>query len=372
MPAEAPVAEAEVKVSTPATPTTPPGSITIDLGNLGKKAQPAKEEPKKGTAVVDPPKEEKTLEVTPDKKPNDKEENMANLRKAREAAEAARKEIEAERDRIKAELEELRGKPSELPEDVKTRLSAVEKLEKEREELRRSLRQADLARDPEFQEKYNKQITSRIGTMGEVAITAGVPIEDWKRAAASWNEDQFAEWREAMTPVQKVKFDAAWTSAMDLYQKQQQELVDAEKTYQELEKQRREQQETSQKQYLSNNEQLARSVLAETLKMEGAKDYEDLGPSAEAILLKAARHEMTAPEIFQQIAHNQVLARVTVKQKTQIEELQAQLAERDKKISEQESFIAEHSSATPRGDAAGKTVPTGEKVPIWQQIQVKA
>lgn len=355
-----------------APPAPSPGAVTIDLGNLGKKAALKVEEP---PAVKEPEKVEPAKIETPVvevKKPNDKEHNMAELRKAREAAEEARKAVEAERDQIKAELETLRTRAPELPEDVKSRLTAVEQLEKERAELTQRLRQADLSRDPEFQEKYNKQITGRIEVMGQTALAAGISQDDWKRAVSNWNEDQFAEWSESMTPIQRVKFTAAWTAAVDLYQQQQQELTNASKTYEELQKQRQADAEAQQKQHLTQNEQLARSVFAEVIKPETLKEYEDLGPAAEALVMKAARYEIPAKDIFQNLVHNQVLARVTVKQKATIDDLQAQLAERDKKIADQEAFIAQHAGAVPRGDAAGKTTSTDDKTPIWANLVVKA
>lgn len=372
MPAEATIAEPEVQKPIP--PAAHPGAVTIDLGNLSKKAAP-KVEPPVVAEVTSPVEPEKVVaETTPDptKKPSDKEHNMAELRKAREAAEKARQEAEVDRDRVKAELEALRTKAPEIPEDIKTKLTAVEQLEKERAELTQRLRQADLASDPEFQRKYNEPITARIGIMGESVIASGVSVEDWKRAAANWNEDQFAEWSEGMTPVQRVKFNAAWTAAIDLYQQQQQELKNASQTYQELQKQRQAEAETQQKQYFSQNEQTARAILAEVLKPEGTKEYEDLPAAAEAIVLRAARHEIPATEIFQQLAQNQVLARVTQKQKATIDDLQAQLAERDKRLQDQEAFIAQHAGAVPRGDAAGTSTPTKDGTPIWKNLVVKA
>jgi hypothetical protein len=349
-------------------PVTPPGAhpgaVTIDLGNLGKKPVPVTK-----VEVTPTPEPEKTppVETPPvvEKKPSDKEENMANLRKAREAA-------EAERDRLKTEFEEFKKKAPELPEDVKTRLTKAEQLEKEREDLQRTIRQLDLSKDPDFQAKYNKPITERIGIMGQTVLAAGISETDWKNAVANWNTEQFGEWADAMTPGNRMQFVAAWTAAVDLYQQQQGELKNADTAYAEMQKKRQTDAEAQQKHYFTQNEQLARSVMSETIKPETLKEYEDLGPAAESLLMQAARHEIPAKDIFQQLAANQVLARVTVKQADQIKELQAQLAERDKKITEQDAFIANHSGAVPRGDAAGASGATGEKVPIWKQFAVKA
>lgn len=371
---EAVIAEPPVAEATPTPPAAHPGAVTVDLSNLGKKAQPQAKKEDVPPVQTDAEKAAaaEAAKAQQPAKVSDKDENMANLRKAREAAEQARKAAEEERDRIKGELEAFKTKAPELPEDVKTRLTKAEQLEKEAQELRSTVRQLDLSRDPEFQQKYSKQIQDRIGTMGQTALAAGIPEGEWKNAVANWNEDQFAEWSEAMSPVQKVKFTAAWTAAVDLYQQQMAELKNADTVYQELQKKRQADQENQQKQYFTQNEQLARSVIAETIKPETLQEYEDLGPAAESLLLRAARHEIPAKDIFQQLAANQVLARVTIRQKSEIDELKVQLAERDKKITEQDAFIANAASGVPRGDAAGSSAEKPKTGPVWQNIVVKA
>lgn len=375
-------AVAEPPVATTPAPAAHPGAITIDLGNLGKKAQPApkgepepaKADPAPDAAAADAAAKAadaaKAAEAQKQPKPNDKEENMANLRKAREAAEAARKALEEEHAKLKSEFDAFKAKP-ELPEDVKTKLTKAEQLEKEMDEMRQRVRQTDLARDPDFIEKYNKPIMERLSIMGQTALAAGVPETEWKQALADWNETQFAEWHESMNPVQKIKFTAAWTAAVDLHQQQQTELKNADVALQAREKQRQTESEEQQKRYFSQNEQLARSVMTETIKPETLKEYEDLGPATEHLLMQAARHEIPAKVIFEQLAANQVLGRVTVKQADRIKELEAALADRDKKISEQDAFISNQAGAVPRGDAAGTSGSTGEKRPVWQNIVVK-
>lgn len=369
-----PDAIAEPPIEKVVPPATHPGAITIDLGNLGKKPQqPVKTEPPADDAAAKAATEAaaKAAEEAAKKPGGDKEENMANLRKAREAAEQARKAAEEERDRLRSEFEEFKKKPSELPEDVKTKLTKAEQLEKDLEEHRRTIRQLDLSRDPEFQAKYTKPIMERITSMGQTALAAGISEADWKTAVANWDETQFGEWSESMPPAQRVKFMAAWTAAVDLNQQQQAELKNADTTYQELQKKRQSEAEAQQKRYFSENEQLARAVMADTIKPETLKEYEDLAPAVESVLMKAAKHEMPAKDIFQHLAANQVLARVVPKQAARITELEATLAERDKKIKEQDEFIAAQAGSVPRGDAAGSSAATGEKKPIWNNIVVK-
>jgi len=370
--------EAATLETPPATTPAPhPGAITIDLSNLGKKPAP------KAEVVVTPPTDappvEKPAEVKPPEtvappvvpKTNDKEENLANLRKAREAAEARAKALEDEHAKLKAEFETFRTKPPELPDDVKTKLTKAEELEKQAEEMRQRLRQTDLAQDPEFQAKYNKPIQDRITLMGQAALAAGISAEDWKAVSGTWDRKQMAEWSETMDPLQKVQFNAAWMAAESLWQEQQTELKNADAALTELQKRRQADAEAQQKQYLSQNEQLAKTVMTKFIKPETLKEYEDLGPAAEAILLKAARHELSAEDIFTQLAGNQVMARVLPKQADRIKELEATLAERDKKISEQDAFIANQAGAVPRGDAAGGTQVVDDNTPVWKQLQVR-
>lgn len=375
---EAATLEAPVTPPPAAPPAGHPGAITIDLGNLSRK--PAPVEKVEVAPPVTPPVEEKPHETKvetppvvppPVAKPGDKEENMANLRKAREAAEARAKEIEAERDRLKTEYEEFKKKAPELPEDVKTQLTERERLKAELEESRKLIRQTDLARDPEFQAKYEKPIQDRITLMGQAALAAGVSEADWKAVSGQWDRKQMAEWSESMDPLQKMQFNTAWMAAENLWQEQQTELKNADATYQQLQKKRTEEAEAQQKRYLSDNEQLAKSVMIDFIKPETLKEYEDLGPAAEAILLKAARHEMPAKDIFTQIAANQVMARVIPKQDARIKELEATLAERDKKITEQDAFIASHAGAVPRVDAAGASGAVDDNTPLWKNIAVK-
>lgn len=365
------MSEATIAEPPPAPSAPHPGAVTIDLSNLGRKPVPKAEvvvttEPV-AVEVVKPPEV-----VPPVKPPGDKEENMANLRKAREAAETARKALEEEHTKLKTEFEAFKTKAPELPEDVKTRLTKAEQLEKDLQDTRARLRQTDLAQDPEFQAKYNRPITEHISMMGQTALAAGISEADWKNAVANWNEDQFAEWSEAMAPRQRVEFQQSWMDAKSLYRQQQIELKNADTALQEMQKKRQADAEYQQKTYISQNEQLARTVMSETIKPETLKEYEDLGPAAERLLMQAARHEIPAKDIFQQLAANQVLARVTVKQGSRIAELEATLAERDKKISEQDAFIANQAGSVPRGDAAGASgAAAGDKTPIWQNLVVK-
>lgn len=370
------MSEATIAEPPPVTPPPAhPGAVTIDLANLTKKPTPITQVKVEAPPAADPVVEkaaqvETTPPVVPPVKPSDKEHNMAELRKAREAAEARAKQLEEEHTKLKTEFETFRKSP-ELPEEVKSKLTKTEEYEKQLAEMRSTLRQTDLSRDPEFQAKYNKPITDRISVMGQTALAAGVPETEWKNAVGNWNEDQFAEWSEAMTPIQRVKFNAAWQAAVGLYQEQQSELKNADTAYAEMLKKRQADQEAQQKQYLSQNEQLARSVMTDFIKPETLKEYEDLGPAAEAILMKAARHELTPQDIFTQLAGNQVLARVVPKQADRIKELEAALAERDKKISEQDVFIANQAGAVPRGDAAGTSGAVDDKTPVWARLQVK-
>lgn len=359
-------------------PVNPRGSVTIDLDNLfEKKEEPKeiqkveeKEAPKE--AAKEAPKDEKKPEQKP-AKANDPATNLGAMRKTLEEKEAALAERMKEIEALRAEHEALKSKPIELPDDVKGKLSAVEKLEKEFAETRAALRQADLSRDPDFRAKYQNRINSTTKMMVDIASAAGIPKDQIQAAFSNWNVDAFAEWADSMTPGKRLEFQAAMLKTQELYQEQQLELQNAETTYEKLNKERQEYAETQRKQILESNEKMAKEVVAEVMGRGNAKDFADLQQHAEAVAMQVARFEMPPRDVIHNAVANQLLARVTKSQSEKIEELQKQLDAQAAKLKEQEEFIASRSGAVPRGGEAGKTTQgdVDEDKPIWEQVVVR-
>lgn len=364
-------------IETKETPAVNPAQgITVNLfgGKKVAKETPAETQEVAKEAPTETPTEtpkEAVTEQPKEPKKKDPETNLAAMRKKLEEIEANAKAAAEERDRLKEEYEQFKSKPIELPEDVKTKLSAVEKYEKELQEARAIVRQTNLARDPEFRAKYDVPIQNRIKAMAQVAAQAGVSESEIQSAVRNWNKDRFGEWIDTMTPGQRIEFQAAWQKAEELYIDQQEQLQNADRTWADLEKQRKEAIEAQQKEVLTANERLARDILKQTLARGDAASYEGITEAAEAVLMKAARYEMSPQEVFEQLAANQVLARATQKQAESLKERDAKIAELEKKLAEQEQFISSQAGSVPRTEAAGTTGKTGETyVPPWKRLVV--
>lgn len=368
----------------PSTPSHPP-AVVLDMESILKTAgnvpvkplEPPKEkETPKAPEKKDDPKKEPDAKVEEVKKEapketpaaeSDKEKNWKAMRESLAAEETARKAAQADLEAARAELEKARAIGD--PEEIKKKL---ETFETELKETRTRLRQADLSRDPEFQEKYSKPIQARIQTMSEIALASGVDPAEWQAAAKNWNVEQFGAWADSMTPGKRVEFIAAWTSAVQIYQEQSQELRNADKAWEELTKTRQQNQENERKASITNNETIAKALLDELVfKNDGLKDFKDLGPLAENAVMAAARYQMPPQEVFRSVLASQVLSAVTVRQNEQIKGLTEQLEEKDKKIAELEGFVKEQAGAVPRGDGRGDPSQAEDKRPIWEQIVVR-
>jgi len=352
----------ETTVTPPAVTPKPTAGVIVDLDHLFQK--PDKAAPLADDAAAKEAEAKKAAEAKPatppPAKPNDKEENMANLRKAREAAEEKAKALETQIAEFQKKLEE--ASVPKVPEDVQKK---IEQLEKDRTEFQKNLQIANLERDPEFQQKYSVGINQQMQRMLQLAVDSGVDEKEALKAVKRWDEEAFATWHESMSPAAKVKFGAAWTGVENLHAEKQQALADADKRWEEIGKQREEQAKAYQQSVLAENEKLARTIIKDVLSTnEGLKEFEDLPAAVESVALRAARYEMTPEEVFRNVAANQVLARVTQKQFKTIEEL-------TKKVADLQKFVDEQSSAVPKGNGTTVASTDDDKTPIWERVVVK-
>lgn len=360
----------------PVTEQTPPApEIVIEApqekplwGNIKVGEKPAAEKP------AETPEVKKPDEVTPEVKKaseapkNGKEESLANLRKKLEEKERELEDFRGKYTTVEKEYNEFKSKPFELPEEVKTKLT---KAEQERDEYLKEIRAVRIEKDPEFVERYVKPIQSRISVMQKVALEAGVDEAALRAGFGNWSKQTFGEWMEAMDPGQKAKFSAAWGDAEILEEQRLEKLKDANKTWEEMTKAQEQQYKAQQAEHLSQNEKLAKALLKEMIHdNENYKEYEDVPGAAEEMVLKAARYELNPKEVFQQVIASQALARVNIKLNEKLSARDATIAELQKKVEEQETFIKEHASSTPRPDASGVIPKNGEKVPALWDIKI--
>lgn len=336
----------------------------------------AQETPKEPDKTPEPTQVTKEPEKAPEqaKEPpkGSKEESLANLRKAKEAADKELQEWKQKYETVQKEYETVKTKPFELPEDVKTRLETAEK---EREAYSKELSAAKLERHPEFIAKYQKGMEKSVISMQQIAIEAGIDPELVKSGLGRWDQTAFGDWHEQMNPAQKAKFAQAWVTTETLNEERNQKLAEAETQWQELSKTQEAQAKAQYEESINHHTKLAKNLVKELILDNEVlvKDFDDLPEVAEAMAMRAAKFEMPAEEVFKSVIQNQALARIVNKQKSSIEDFTKQIEEKDKKIAELEAFVAERAGATPRPNATG-TIPTnsqGKDVPIYQRIQVR-
>lgn len=299
---------------------------------------------------VQPPKPAPTPEVKkepvkePEKKTeSDADRNFAALRQ--KAEEAEKRAIESEA-RLKAREEEFEKNP--VPKEFEEKLTAAEKRALE---MQKELRASNLARDPDFQAKYSSGIESAMERMIQAAQAAGIDAKEAKSIVLQWNEQKFGEWIGEMQPTQRLQFEAAYQHAVTLDSQRSHELANADKAWEQMQKERSADSERAQKQYMDMLRSDRRAVLAELSDThELFKTDEALRKETEGLLDKAAGlngERMTTRQILQNLANGHVLARNFQRVEKENGELREQLATEKKARAEQDEFIKGLSASNP-------------------------
>lgn len=303
------------------------------------KVEPSKTEPVKEAAKVD--------EVKPEvvKTEATKPENFAALRQAKEASEKAHADAMAELAKIRTEMEELRKKPA--PEEF---IKELEMTKKEKAEYQKRLREADLARDPEFNAKYDNAIKGAMSEMVNVAVASGVDRKEATAAVSAWNEGQFAEWLGGMSEIDKLKFGANLQRAVTLYQEKEGEIANADQTYQKLQQQREEQAKQQMEQRQSGLSADIEANLKELAETPLGKDHTDLLTETRTLLRRAGGLEgerIDNKTLLGMVGKSLLLARGFERQEKALAEKVEKITELEKTLAERDAFIKELNGSTP-------------------------
>lgn len=360
----------ETTTKTPATETAPvipaappaeenkgpltPEQVDAVVGNLLKpKVSNLPEiQKQKPAAKQDKPKEPEA------KFESDADKNFAALRKKAEEAEKRASEREAELTKVREEYDTFKKNP--VPKEYEEKLTAAEK---RAQELQANLRIADLARDPEFQGKYNKPIEASVRVMSNLFVEVGADAAEIKTAIATWNEEQFSDWADMLPAAKRLRFNAAYQKAIELDMQRNQELADSETTWTNIQKQRQTEAENNQKQYLASLKSERNSVFAEieATHKELLADP-DIRRQTEEMLDRAIGADgkgLSTRDMLSSLAHTHTLAhhfkRVEGERAKLVEEnaaLKAKLEERDTFIKGVNGSIPVPSGSAPSQSAA--------------------
>ncbi len=299
-------------------------------------------------AVKETPKAEVKADVKTEpvvEPKTDTERNFAALRQKAEAAEKAAKEAAEERDRFKTEMEELRKKPA--PEEF---LKEFEKTKAEKAEYQKRLREADLARDPEFNARYDTGIRTAMQQMVDIVAQTGVDRKEATAAVGAWNKGQFAEWMDSMGAVEKMEFGAAMQQAVMLDGQKHAELAQAEQTWQSLQQQREAQAKSQREQYLGSLRGDIDSILKEAADTPLGKEHTEVLAEAKALLMRAGGLEgerLPNKDLLGMVGKSLLLAKGFERQEAALKKSAEEIAELKKTLEERDAFIKSQNGAVP-------------------------
>lgn len=310
---------------------------------------------KEGVPVVksESKKEPKKEEHKPDaKQPDDKEQNFAALRKKYEEAEATAKTRDEELRKVREEFEAHRKNP--VPKEFEEKLTAAERRALE---LDSALRAADLSRHPDFKRKYDTGIKTALEKMAQAAEASGLDRPAINSALNRWDKSTFGEWIGNMDAGTRLQFESAFHRAEELDSQRAIELQEAEKTWEDMQKQRGADMERQDRQRMDGLMADKRAALEELEKNnEGFRADEALRKETEALLDRAAGlngERLTNRQILSNLAGAHVLARQFVRQGADLEGARKEIEDLKQKLEERDAFIKNANGSFPAITGSG-------------------
>lgn len=348
----------EVVKTTPAAPVAPtaeqkaatvasllrPSVIKDGVLQTPKAPEPLKEVAKEEVKAKETPVAEvkKEPEV---KAPTDAEKNFAALREKAEAAEKRALEHEARIKAITEEYETLKKQP--VPAEFSEKLT---KAEQRAQELQQKLVAYDITQEPEFQ-KISTGIQEAVQELAGYVVESGVPVAEVNAAIARWDEGQLFEWKEAMTPGQRLRFEEAFSTAIRLDRERTKKLQNPQATMEQMQKARQAEQEAARKSRSEKMRAEAKSVLDELLeKKHISEDDQDLKKEVSELLFRSVdggEEKLSVREVFRTIAQGHVLGRHFQRVEKQRSELAEKLAAAEKTLAERDEFIKSLNGSEP-------------------------
>lgn len=233
-----------------------------------------------------------------------KTEEVPTSIKSTKAAEEFKK-LKAERDALKAEIAAAKSKPAD---DGSTK-AFLEQLQKERDEYSQRLKELDIERHPEFQQKFGKRIESlgnsiktTVGAKGE-ALLALLKLPDSEYKAA-----QVDGIIEELSPSQRTKLGGYIAQYEIAHQERQAELEAAKGSWEQRKAQEAMEAEKAKLQDVQDVEESWKAALLSATEFEPYQIDESDQESAQYVgqLVEGAR------SIYMGMNNNQTMAKVAL------------------------------------------------------------
>lgn len=335
------------KVNTEVPPASSEGGEVPVKAETAAKVEVSKEETKseptsllnsfaKASGLSTPPVVETPVETVP----SDKDKNFSELRKSKEALEARVKELE--------------GK---VPTDYETTKNEYQKLQERNKLVESELKKVALEKTPDFQEKYDKKISAKVGTIERALIgseaDAKTLVEALKQPDSRARNQAISDTIESLDPVTKAKVVGAIAEFDSLRESREAELANPDPTL----KLQQEQMDTQRKMQIEQTVKLLDDTLIEAeASLPWMKEGEDPAwNSAVKEIKDQARHIWTQPMTPKQQSEVALKAAMLPK-------VYGLLTESYKEMAAKDEIIAKLRGATPQ-NSANKPPVNGAETP---------
>jgi len=324
------------------------------------------------------------------------EENFKTVTEARKAAEKRAEEVEAKAKQLEEKVAEMERQLAELPQtkesaarlqaQIAEREDAIEKLNQQLQAQREEAKAANLQRDPEFIDRFEKPRDFQVTQLRDMAVaTKSIEEADIMRAIRDRNMDKLLEVREQLPPHQQYRWDAVLRKIEEIDLEKEQALADADKTYEKIQETRRQQQMKSLAQKLEERRATGAKIINDIREKvpffrEDPELQAQVTEIAEGVAGGKGAEQWTPERIIGTAVTVPVLLKVNAMQGTMIEEQKAKLEENakkleelEKKLADQDTFIkSRHGAGGDFRQPASRDVNTeyDQDRPIHEQIRV--
>lgn len=394
MSTEAPVLEIPPVEAIPPQPEPPKPSesllSSIRVMRPDLPGEPPREEPKVETPKTEePPKEEPKAEVPKVETPkvetptDDPTKGMSEPAAKRfKKIEQRATEAEKEREEYRTQLESVRKEHAELQnqlKEVEAMRRQYDQMKEESEALRQEIRKVNIAGDPEFQKEHDGKILGLQTQMLEMAVVNGTDRNEFITAVNTGNEETLEAIRESLPPHKQRAWDANRIEIDRIASAKRAAIQNSEQTWEKMKKANQEREVQAKEQERAGLVSMAKDAVKAL--WSDVPGLDKAGLEAKNEIEEWIIHTVTKepqPNIARHLLIGKIAQNVVDGQKTEIERLNGELEARDKRITEmeeklgeQETFIKDISSRTPRPSGGGTPSPVEQNGSLLSSVKVR-
>jgi DNA repair exonuclease SbcCD ATPase subunit len=312
-------------------------------------------------------------------------ENFKRVEKEKTEALEARKAAEAQLETFKTQVAEREKRIQDLEATMQQQrantgnVDGLQATLQERDQTIRALQQelkaAAITRDPEFVDRYVNGRKFQEETLADLGTAVGMTKDVVHQIIRMGDESKLAEIRDALPPAQQRRWDAALLKREQIALEREQAEQNADKTWEQMQKQRQEGFQAQQAQIAHENRRLAKTVMGGILeKVPELKENriinEHLSQIAEGISGGKGSEHWPKEKIVESVMMSKVYETACAGMNSRIQELEGKLKTETEERQKVESILK--SRGIPYSDSAGfqSTAPAKAATPTRLSDQI--